>query len=109
MKPIFCNGCVNHTNLVLFANYYCFQTEYIKLLGGTDFNAAIKAIIDCTIVRSVQKQLSWAGYRTDKPSLKSDYKAIVDGIHIAMKDSFKDYTIALGEVKIKSILRNAAR
>lgn len=61
------------------------------------------------MARSVQKQLSLDGFRSKKPSMKSAYKGILDGIHIAMKDTFKDYTFALGEEKIKTLLRNAAK
>lgn len=60
------------------------------------------------MVRSLQKQLSWSGFRSSKPSLKLLYKTIVDGIHVAMKENFKDYTIAHGEETVKRLLQNAA-
>lgn len=65
----------------------------------------MNAIMD----RSVQKQVSWAGYQNRKPSLKIKYKNIVDGIHVAMQENFKDYTIVQGEFKMKSMLENAAK
>lgn len=66
--------------------------------------------MNAVMARSVQKQLSWAGgNRTTKPGIVSEYKEIVDGIHVAMNESFTDYTIAQGESKIKSILRNATK
>lgn len=87
----------------------CFQTEYVKFLGGSDFNSAIKIIINTILDKSVQKQLSWSGMLTKKPSFKNQYKGIVDGIHVAMKETFKEYTIVNGEAKIHSMLKNAAK
>lgn len=60
------------------------------------------------MVRSLQKQLSWTGHRSSKPSFKFEYKTIIDGIHVAIKENFKDYTIAQGEAKLKRLLQNAA-
>lgn len=59
--------------------------------------------------RPLQKQLSWTGQQTTKPSLKIKYKQIVDGIHIAMNENFKDYTIVQGETKIQAMLTNARK
>lgn len=85
------------------------QVEYIKLLGGSDFNSAIKIVLDAIMIRSVQKELSWSGKNTKKPSLKNKYKEIVNGIHMAMNERFTDYTIDKGEAKIHSLLKNAAK
>lgn len=79
------------------------------MLGGTDVNDAIKITLNALMVRSLQKQLSWTGIGTTKPSFPRKYKVILDCIHITMKERFKDYTIALGEAKMKNMLRNAAR
>lgn len=81
-----------------------FQIEYIKLVGGSDYNTAIKLTFKSIMHRSVLKQLSWTGTRTTRPSLQTRYKCILDGIHVAMKESFKDYTIALGEATMKSLV-----
>ncbi|XP_037043418.1 uncharacterized protein LOC119079536 [Bradysia coprophila] len=83
--------------------------EYIKLLGGSDFNSSIKIVLDAIMIRSVQKELSWTGKQSKKPSLKFKYKEIVDGVHMAMNEMFTDYTIAKGEAKIYSLLKNASK
>lgn len=95
--------------LVLYLSKFLsnLQTEYLKMLGGTDFNAAIKKIIATIMERSLLKQLSWTGNKTTKPSFQKNYKSIIDGIHIAMKENYRDYTIVNGEAKIQNILRNA--
>ncbi|XP_037034391.1 uncharacterized protein LOC119073189 [Bradysia coprophila] len=95
--------------LAFIANRSLQWTDYIKLIGGTDFNSAIKTIFNTVMERSVQKQLSWTGLHSKKPSLKFKYKRIVDGIHVAMKEQFKDYTIVRGEAKMQSLLKNAAQ
>lgn len=59
--------------------------------------------------RSVQKQLSWSGQQTTKPSFKTQYKGVIDGIHLAMTQNFKDYTMVQGEAKIQTMLKNAAK
>lgn len=59
--------------------------------------------------RTVQKQLSWTGRNTKKPSMKFVYKGIVDGIHVAMKQQFQEYTIVCGEARLQNILKNAAK
>lgn len=63
--------------------------------------------MDSIMIRSLQKQLSWTGQHTTKPSFKIQYKGIIDGIHLAMTEKFKDYTMVQGEAKIHNILRNA--
>lgn len=59
--------------------------------------------------KSVQKQLTWTGIQTTRPSFKHKYREILNGIHIAMKDSFKDYTISQGEATIHKLLKNVAK
>lgn len=109
IRTISCNGLVGSIleNRCLFLNSSGFQTEFVKLIGGSDFNTSIKMVLNATIDRSVQRQLSWTGQGTKKPSLKFNYKAIVDGIHVAMKDNFQTYTIAQGEEKFKKLLQSA--
>lgn len=64
--------------------------------------------MDAIMTRSVQKQLSWSGKNTKKPSMKLNYKkGIIDGIHVAMNEQFKDYTIVSGEARMQRILQNA--
>lgn len=66
-------------------------------------------VFDAALSKTLQKQLSWTGVHTNKPSFKTAYKAIVDGIHVAMKENFMDYTVSKGDAKIYSLLKNAAK
>ncbi|KAJ6644082.1 hypothetical protein Bhyg_09048, partial [Pseudolycoriella hygida] len=81
----------------------------MKILGGNEFNMAIKLIIQNTLTRNVLKQLSWSGNRTTKPGLKKNYKLFVDAVHTVMQERFNDYTMTLGEEKMKNLIRSAAR
>lgn len=77
------------------------------MLGGRDCSTAIKNIFDTIMEKGLLKQLSWTGRNTTKPSLKNKYKEILTGIHVALKEAYKDYTIDFGEQVIHKILKNA--
>lgn len=67
---------------------------------------AVKRALDAIITNDVQDQLSLTGYRTKKPGMVTNYKKIIDAIHVAMSEKYAGYTQADGEEKIGTLLQS---
>ena len=64
-------------------------------------------MLDNVVAKSVQKQLSWSGIRTKKPSFEKEYKAIVTAMHFALQSQFKDYNYSIFEAKVQALLQGS--
>lgn len=68
---------------------------------------SIKKALDIVMDKNVQKQLSWSGLRTTKPSFELEYSRIVQAMKCALEAHYKDYDYHLFQNKIKTLLQGA--
>lgn len=57
--------------------------------------------------KAVQKELSWSGFRTSKPSFEKKFKKIVDAMNETLKEKYKDYNYDMLKKKVSTLLQNA--
>lgn len=74
---------------------------------GNNAQKSIRNIIFLIMDKNVQKQLSWSGFRTEKPAFSIIYKRIVDGIVETLQEKFKDYNFDMFQKKVQVLLQNA--
>lgn len=67
----------------------------------------IKKALDILMVKTVQKQLSWSGIRTTKPSFELEYNQVVQVMQFALKEHHTDYDYETLQTKIKTLLQGA--
>lgn len=83
------------------------RKAYISALCGGDLKKSIRVILNRIMTPEVQKQLSWSGYRTTKPSFEKGYGKIVDAISQTLQEKFKDYNYEVLQKKVSTLLANA--